>query len=85
MTVSSGGTGNSNIHMMDLRGRSKGVPTPPMFSDAFEYRAFLKFRLAQAYRIFGEHILPRNAKHRYHATQQSMALTKVLLVILLCR
>ncbi|OAX35357.1 class II aldolase/adducin domain-containing protein [Rhizopogon vinicolor AM-OR11-026] len=51
MTASSGGTGNSR----KLREHSKDVPTLPTFSDAFEYRAFLKFRLAQAYRIFAKY------------------------------
>jgi hypothetical protein len=37
-------------------------PLPPSFSDPFEHRAFLKFRLAQAYRIFGELIFYRNWK-----------------------
>ncbi|KAG0702624.1 arad-like aldolase/epimerase [Suillus ampliporus] len=31
------------------------LPVPPTFSDAFEHRAFLKFRLAQAYRIFAKY------------------------------
>ncbi|KAG1745632.1 class II aldolase/adducin domain-containing protein [Suillus lakei] len=31
------------------------VPVPPTFSDPFEHRAFLKFRLAQAYRIFAKY------------------------------
>ncbi|KAG2046700.1 arad-like aldolase/epimerase [Suillus hirtellus] len=31
------------------------IPAPPTFSDPLEYRAFLKFRLAQAYRIFGKY------------------------------
>ncbi|KAG1730720.1 class II aldolase/adducin domain-containing protein [Suillus occidentalis] len=30
-------------------------PLPPSFSDPFEHRAFLKFRLAQAYRIFAKY------------------------------
>lgn len=29
-------------------------PKPPTFTDKLEERAFLKFRLAQAFRIFGE-------------------------------
>ncbi len=29
-------------------------PQPPHFSDKLEERAFLKFRLAQAFRLFGE-------------------------------
>ncbi|OJA11961.1 hypothetical protein AZE42_08070 [Rhizopogon vesiculosus] len=55
MTASSGGTGNSNIPTTKLKDSSKDVPTPPTFSDAFEHRAFLKFRLAQAYRIFAKY------------------------------
>ncbi|KAG1758390.1 class II aldolase/adducin domain-containing protein [Suillus occidentalis] len=31
------------------------MPLPPTFSDPFEHRAFLKFRLAQAYRIFAKY------------------------------
>ncbi|KAG2364168.1 class II aldolase adducin domain protein [Suillus spraguei] len=31
------------------------APVPPTFSDPLEHRAFLKFRLAQAYRIFGKY------------------------------
>ncbi|KAG2095136.1 class II aldolase/adducin domain-containing protein [Suillus discolor] len=31
------------------------IPVPPTFSDPLEHRAFLKFRLAQAYRIFGKY------------------------------
>ncbi|KAG1894241.1 class II aldolase/adducin domain-containing protein [Suillus fuscotomentosus] len=33
----------------------KTVPVPRTFSDPLEHRAFLKFRLAQAYRIFGKY------------------------------
>ncbi|KAG2031105.1 arad-like aldolase/epimerase [Suillus americanus] len=33
----------------------KNIPLPPTFSDPFEHRAFLKFRLAQAYRIFAKY------------------------------
>lgn len=31
------------------------MPLPPTFSDPLEHRAFLKFRLAQAYRIFAKY------------------------------
>jgi ribulose-5-phosphate 4-epimerase/fuculose-1-phosphate aldolase len=33
----------------------KNIPLPPTFSDPLEHRAFLKFRLAQAYRIFAKY------------------------------
>ncbi|KAJ8589508.1 class II aldolase/adducin domain-containing protein [Rhizopogon salebrosus TDB-379] len=46
---------SGNIPTKTLRDRTKDVPAPPTFSDAFEHRAFLKFRLAQAYRIFAKH------------------------------
>ncbi|KAG1723171.1 uncharacterized protein EDB91DRAFT_1173236 [Suillus paluster] len=55
MTTSSGDASNSPTRTARApRDPSKNVPAPPTFSDAFEHRAFLKFRLAQAYRIFGE-------------------------------
>ncbi|KAG0702622.1 class II aldolase/adducin domain-containing protein [Suillus ampliporus] len=53
MTTTSGDA--SNIPTRTVRDRSKDRPTPPTFSDAFEHRAFLKFRLAQAYRIFAKY------------------------------
>ncbi|KAG1813665.1 class II aldolase/adducin domain-containing protein [Suillus subaureus] len=31
------------------------IPPPPIFSDPLEHRSFLKFRLAQAYRIFAKY------------------------------
>ena len=36
------------------------VPTPPKFDDKLEERELLKFRLAQAFRIFGMLIAPPN-------------------------
>ncbi|KAG2110138.1 class II aldolase/adducin domain-containing protein [Suillus clintonianus] len=50
MTAPSGDA--SGIHTKTLKDPNK--PVPPTFSDILEHRAFLKFRLAQAYRIFGE-------------------------------
>ncbi|KAG1786915.1 class II aldolase/adducin domain-containing protein [Suillus plorans] len=36
-------------------GKNFIIPAPPTFSDPLEHRAFLKFRLAQAYRIFAKY------------------------------
>ncbi|KAG2046698.1 class II aldolase/adducin domain-containing protein [Suillus hirtellus] len=36
-------------------GKNFIIPAPPTFADPLEHRAFLKFRLAQAYRIFGKY------------------------------
>lgn len=38
---------------MDKRS-TKAFPRPPTFTDKIEERAYLKFRLAQAFRIFGK-------------------------------
>ncbi|KAG1723187.1 class II aldolase/adducin domain-containing protein [Suillus paluster] len=54
MTTQSGDASNSPTRT-SLTDRSKDVPVPRTFSDVLEHRAFLKFRLAQAYRIFANY------------------------------
>jgi len=47
------GTGTSVV-MMNEEENSSRFPTPPTFLSKDEEREYLKFRLAQAFRIFGE-------------------------------
>ncbi|KAG2753740.1 class II aldolase/adducin domain-containing protein [Suillus brevipes Sb2] len=53
MTALSGDV--SNIDSITRTERDRTRPVPPTFSDPLEHRAFLKFRLAQAYRIFAKY------------------------------
>lgn len=46
-------TGTSAVMMNDEETKLK-FPTPPTFLSKDEEREYLKFRLAQAFRIFGE-------------------------------
>jgi len=41
--------------MMDSDRKSDIFPVPPTFTSKIEERDYLKFRLAQAFRIFGEY------------------------------
>lgn len=53
MTALSGDA--SNVESITRTERDRHRPVPPTFSDSLEHRAFLKFRLAQAYRIFAKY------------------------------
>lgn len=56
-TVSNGNNVDKEIHhdksTMSARSRT-AFPKSPVFEDKLEERAYLKFRLAQAFRIFGK-------------------------------
>jgi ribulose-5-phosphate 4-epimerase/fuculose-1-phosphate aldolase len=45
----------NNVSTRSDKDFPRGIPPPRTFSDPLEHRAFLKFRLAQAYRIFAKY------------------------------
>ena len=75
--------GTSAAMMNDEQSNLK-LPAPPTFLSKDEERDYLKFRLAQAFRIFGETWSANPIHWVLNPSKAITDLTKALLVISLC-